>query len=112
MLDIRKIGLVAHQISNNSNGGGIAVDATPGYGYENGKKTDKITHIVVETVFPDNGYEKVRVKVKDLKIPLTKEQLIPNGKKVAFKGLVGKIYRTNTGEYAISATADSLEVLP
>lgn len=111
MLDIRKIGLVAQQISNNANASGIAVDVLPGYGYDNGKKTDKITHIIVETVFPDNGYEKVRVKVNDLKIPLTKEQLSPQGKKVAYKGLTGKIYRTNTGEYAISATADSLEVL-
>lgn len=111
MLDIRKIGLEAHQITNNNNATAIAVDILPVYEYVNGKKTNNIIYMGVDVVLPDNSYEKIRVKIKDLNIPLTREELLVHGKKVALKGLTGRIYKNNMGDYAVSATADSLEVL-
>lgn len=100
------------QFSGNEDGSGIATGISAGYEYVNGKRTENITHMKVEAVFPMNKYEKVTVKVKDLKLPITAEQLEQAGgqKKVKFKNLTGRFYRTNSGDYMLSASADSLEV--
>lgn len=112
MLDLTKIELTAKQMSGNDEGRAIATEITPGYEYKDGKKTDNIIYMAVTAVFPSNRYEKLRVKVLDMKLPLTTEQLKTQGeKKIKFKNLRGKLYRTGYGDYAISATADSLEVL-
>lgn len=111
-MNITQFELTMQQISGNEDGRGIATGIVPGNEYKDGKKTDNITHMVVTTVFPSNGYEKLNVKVWDLKLPLTAEQLKSQGeKKIKFKNLRGKLYRTGHGDYAVSATADSLEVL-
>lgn len=105
--------LTTEQISGTVDGKAIATDMIPGYEYENGKRTETISHTKVTGVFPENGFEKIVVKVKGTKIPLTKEQIIQQGGKVnvRFKNLTGRFYRTNSGEYALSASADSLEVM-
>ena len=112
MLDLTKIELTAKQISGNEEARAIATEIAPGYEYKDGKKTDNIGYMAVIAVFPSNSYEKLRVKVLDMKLPLTAEQLKAQGeKKIKFKNLRGKVYRTGHGDYAVSATADSLEVM-
>ncbi|WP_297430661.1 hypothetical protein [Clostridium sp.] len=80
-MNITKIELNNAQISGNADGTGIAIGIAPGYEYSDGKRTDKITHMKLEVVFPDNGYEKINVKIKDLKLTLTVEQLEQHGGK-------------------------------
>lgn len=111
-MNLTKIELTAKQMSGNEEGRAIVTEIAMGNEYKDGKKTDNVTHMVVTAVFPNNSYEKLRVKVLDLKLPLTAEQLKSQGeKKVKFKNLRGKLYRIGHGDYAVSATADSLEVL-
>ena len=110
---ITDITLNTMQLSGNVDGSAIVTGIVPGYEYADGKRTDNVTHMKVETVFPNNKFEKVTVKVKDLKLPISAEQLEQAGgqKKVKFKNLTGRFYRDNTGEYRLSASADSMEVL-
>ncbi len=108
-INILKLELTPEQISGNSEGEGIALDISNGYEYKDGQKTDTIAYKKVRTVFPNNGYEVLNVKVLDLKLPIAEGQ--QNEVKVKFKNLRGKIYRTSNGDYAVSATADGLEVI-
>jgi hypothetical protein len=110
---INDIELDGFQISGNQDSVGIVTDISVGYEYLEGKRTEKITHMKVETVFPNNKYEKIKVKVKDLNLPITAEQLEQAGgqKKVKFKNLTGRFYRANSGDYLLSASADSFEVM-
>lgn len=112
-MNITKIELNNAQISGNEDGTGIAIGIAPGYEYVDGQRTDNITYMKLEVVFPDNGYEKINVKIKDLKLLLTAEQLEKQGgkKKVKLKNLTGRFYRTGSGDYALSATADAMEVI-
>lgn len=111
-MKITNIQLTSQQISGNSTGTGLLLSVSDGYEYVNGKPTDTITHIKSTVVFTDNQYEKITVKVKGNKSVLTNEQIQQKGGsvKVAFKNLTGRFYRANTGEYALSASADSMEV--
>ncbi|MBR1649974.1 MAG: hypothetical protein IJ691_02295 [Lachnospiraceae bacterium] len=101
------------QVSGNADGTAIMTGISAGYEYVDGKRTDNITHTKIEAVFPTNKYEKITVKVKDLKLPITADQLEQAGgqKKVKFKNLTGRFYRGNSGDYILSASADSMEVL-
>lgn len=112
-MDITKINLFSEQISGNAEGGGILLDEADGFEYVDGKRTDKQTHIKYSVVFPDREFEKIIVKVPGTKPVVTKEQLAQQrGKlKVRFKNLTGKFYRTNSGEYALSCSANSVEVV-
>lgn len=103
----------ADQITKTAEPKAIVTDINPGYEYVDGKKTENITCMKLTSVFPENGYEKIVVKVKGTKIPLTKEQIIQQGGKVnvRFKNLTGRFYRTNSGDYALSASADGVEVI-
>ena len=105
--------LNVNQISGNSEGTGISTGMTIVNQYLNGKKTDIPAYLKVETVFPDNKYEKLNVKVRDLKLPLTEEQLKQKREvRIRFKNLTGRFYRTEMGTYELSVSADSMEVLP
>lgn len=101
------------QISGNNDGSAIITGIASGYEYVDGKRTDNLTHMKVEAIFPTNKYEKVSVKVKDLKLPITAEQLEQAGgqKKVNFKNLTGRFYWSNSGDYLLSANVDSMEVM-
>ncbi len=101
------------QVCGNADGSAIITGISAGYEYVDGKRTDNITHAKVEAVFPSNKYEKITVKVKDLKLPITAEQIEQAGgqKKVKFKNLTGRFYRANSGDYLLSASADSMEVI-
>ena len=110
---ISDIKLTGTQIAGNNEGTGILLNMAPGYDYVDGKRTDTQSHIKYETVFPDNAFEKVLVKVPGTKPVVTGEQLTQqSGKlKVRFKNLTGKFYRTNSGEYALTCSADGVEVM-
>ena len=112
-MKINSIKLLATQISGNAEGSGILLSMAPGYDYENGKRLDTQSHIKYEAVFPDNAFEKLLVKVPGTKAVITEEQLAQqSGKlKVRFKNLTGRFYRNNNGEYALSCSADSVEVV-
>ncbi len=113
MISITNIGLTPVQIAGNAEGTGLLLNETPGYDYVNGKRTNTQTHLKEEVVFVDNNYEKVVVKVPGTKQLVTAEQLAQQkGKiKVKFKNLRGRFYRTNSGEYALSCSADGVEVI-
>lgn len=110
---ITDIKLTTLQIAGNVEGSGILLNMAPGYDYVDGKRTDTQSHIKYEAVFPDNAFEKLLVKVPGIKAVVTGEQLAQqSGKlKVKFKNLTGRFYRTNSGEYALSCSADSVEVI-
>lgn len=113
-MNITNINLTTNQICGNPDGTAMAIAVAPGYKYEDGKRTDIVEYIKVSTVFVDNAFEKMNVKVYDLKTALSQDgiNLAGGKKKVKFKNLTGKIYRTGNGDYAISASADAMEVLP
>lgn len=110
---VQELILTASQISGSPDALAIATGLRLGKEYVNGKPTDNVTHIKVDVVFPARKYDRVVVKVKDLKIPLTEEIIEKAGgqKQVKFKNLTGRFYRSNSGEYLLSASADSLEVI-
>jgi len=112
-MNISKIKLTPSQISGNAEGTGIVLSVSNGFQYIDGKKTDSLTHIKYETVFPENNYEKTVVKVAGTKPVLTNEMLQQKAGKanVRFKNLTGMFYRSNSGEYALSASADGIEVI-
>ncbi|MCH5263403.1 MAG: hypothetical protein J1F42_10850 [Lachnospiraceae bacterium] len=105
--------LTPEQIAGNKEGIGILLNITPGYDYVDGKRTENQTHIKYEVVFPDNSFDKNIVKVAGVKAILTEEQLAQqSGKiKVKLKNLTGKFYRTNSGEYAVTCSAEGVEVI-
>lgn len=107
------IQLTIFQISGNTDGSGILLSMAPGYDYVDGKRTETQSHIKYQIVYPDNAFEKVLVKVPGTKPVVTAEQLAQQSGKlrVKCKNLTGKFYRTNSGEYALSCSADSLEVI-
>lgn len=109
-MEVKDIILTPVQITGNNDATGILLGENPGYAYQNGKRTDTQTHIKYAVVFPENNFEKVTVKVPGTKSVMTPEQ--QKGKiKVKFKNLTGKFYRTNSGEYALSCSADGVEVI-
>ena len=112
-MEITSIILTPEQISGNATGTGILLQVIPVYAFVNGKKTDEIEAYSYLTVFPDNSFNKEKPKIKGNKPIITTEQLLAKGGqiKVSFKNLKGKFYRTNSGEYALTASADGLEVV-
>ncbi|MFV0343132.1 MAG: hypothetical protein ACK5JH_09640 [Anaerocolumna sp.] len=94
---------------------GIAVGAAPYYNYVNGKpEGDTHAGVKIETVLPNNKYEKIIVKLEGLKHPLTPESFALEGTtyKVKFSpDFQAKFYRTATGDYALSCKASTLEVI-
>lgn len=112
-MNVTDVILIPAQIAGNAEGTGLLLNETPGYDYVNGKRTDTQTCMKEEVVFVDNNFEKVVVKVPGTKPLVTAEQLAQQkGKiKVRFKNLKGRFYRTNSGEYALTCSADGVEVI-
>lgn len=108
-----RINLFPEQICGNKDGIAIALSTRAGYDYVDGKKTDNLTHYKLECVMIDNNYEKVTVKVMQTKIAITNELIAQkNGEvKVRLKNLTGKFYRKNNGEYELTASCESVEVI-
>ncbi len=80
--------------------------------FVDGKPTNNVIGQKLTVVCPDNMYEKLTIKVKGGKPAITNEQLQQKGGqvKITLKNLTGKFYRTNSGEYALSCSADGWEV--
>lgn len=113
-MKITDIKLTVSQIAGNADGAGILLSMSPGFEYEQGKRTDTQSHIKFEAVFPENAFEKVWVKVPGTKPIVTEEQLAQQSGKlrIKFKNLTGKFYRsTNSGEYLLTCSADGAEVI-
>lgn len=109
---ILRLILISEQLCGNSIGTAILLSVADAMEYIDGKPTGNIIAQKYTIVCPDNQYEKLTVKVKGTKPILTNEQIQQKGGsvKVTFKNLTGRFYRTNSGEYALSASADSVEV--
>jgi len=112
-MDYRRIQLFAKNLLGNDDGTAIALGVKPRYKFDDGKPTDVVEALIVEVVATDNNYEKMMIKVFDLKAPISQELIAQAGghKKVKFKNLTGKLYRTANGDLAVSASATTLEVL-
>ncbi len=109
---LKRLGLTVNQISGNAEGMGFAISISDGYAYENGNKTDNITHSRILAVFPDNNFEQLTVKVMTLDIPdVLKDLSAGKPVKVKFIGLKGKIYQASNGDPAVSVSADAVEVM-
>lgn len=110
---ITDVKLIGEQISGNNDGSALAVGIADGYEYVDGKRTENQICKKVEAVMPNNKFDKFVIKVAGVKHPLTAELIAQNGGsvKVRFKNLTGKFYRTSSGEYALSCTADAVEVV-
>lgn len=112
-MNVNEITLTPAQIAGNAEGIGNLRYERLGYDYVNDKRADTPTFMYEEVVFLDNDFEKVTVKVPGTKPLVPAEQLKQQkGKiKVKFKNLRGRFYRTNSGEYALSCSADGVEVI-
>lgn len=110
---ITDIILIPEQIAGNAEGIGFLLNETIGFEYQDGKRTDNQTHMKIEVVFMDNNFEKIIVKVPGTKSLVSAEQLAQQRGKiqVKFKNLRGRFYRTKSGEYALSCSADGVEVI-
>lgn len=104
--------LNAEQICNSKDLSVLLVAVKEGAEYKDGKPTGNIDHYKHDIVLPFNQFEKITVKVKGAPI-VTQEQIDQKGgsMKIRFKNLTGKFYRTGNGDYALSASADGLEVI-
>jgi len=94
---------------------GILVGFSPTFEFdnENKKRTDKQTGLAYEVVLPNNGYEKVLVKVANTK-PVIKEDELELAETVycSFTGFKARFYKDfRTGEYKLTASADSIVLL-
>lgn len=112
-MKVTDIILNTNQITGNENGEAILLNVTNGYEYVDGKATDNVANQKYSVVCPDNAYEKIIVKIKGNKPVINNEQIQARGAqvKVKFKNLTGRFYRTTSGEYALSANAEGMEVL-
>ncbi len=109
---ITSVILTADQICNAKDYTVILVSVREGAEYKDGKPTGNVDHYKYDVVLPFNLYEKITVKIKGAPI-LTQEQIAQNNGsiKICFKNLTGKFYRSGNGTYALTASADGLEVV-
>lgn len=113
-MKIEKLQVNTEQIAGDKEAIALLCGEGLGYDYINNQRSDSPAFVWEEVVFPNNNYERFKVKVPGTKLLLTAEQLEQQkGKtKVRFKNLRGRFYRTNNGEYALSCRADGVEVIP
>ena len=109
---ILRLFLTALQICGNATGTVVLLGIADLMEFVDGKPTNNVIGQKLTVVCPDNMYEKLTVKVKGGKPAITSEQLQQRGgqAKIVLKNLTGKFYRTNSGEYALSCSADGWEV--
>lgn len=109
---ILRLVLTVAQICGNATGAVVLLGIADLMEFVDGKPTNNVIGQKLTVVCPDNMYEKFVVKVKGGKPAITNEQLQQKGgqAKITLKNLTGKFYKTNSGEYALSCSADGWEV--
>ena len=109
---LRNIKLNTEQLCNNKDTTVLLIAIREGVEYQDGKPTGNISHYKYDTVLPYNAYEKLTVKIAGVPL-ITQEQIDQKGGtvKVKFRNLVGAVYMKSNGEFAISASADGMEVV-
>ncbi len=109
---ILRLVLSAMQICGNGTGTCVLLSVGDLMEYVDGKATGNVVGQKYNIVCPDALYEKFTIKIKGGKPAITNEQIQQKGGQIKanFKNLTGKFYRTNSGEYAISCSADGVEV--
>ncbi len=112
-MNITKIKLNSETICGNSEGSALLLSVADGYEYVDGKATNNIINQKYTVVLTDNEFEKITVKVDEKQPVITNEEIQSYGGhvKAVFTGLAGKFYRSNSGEYLLSAKADSVKVV-
>ena len=100
------------QITGTADASGFLLSVRPGVEYVNGKPTDNVICIRYYCVFPQRAFEKITIKVPGDKPVITNEQIQKSGNvQVKFKNLTGRFYRTPNDTYALSCSADAIEVM-
>lgn len=91
----------------------LLIGTRPWQEYIDGKRTDRVIGTCYDLVFPKNGYEKITVKTPELTPAITNEEIGEDGEGilVAPVGFVGKLYRTQTGSWDISAKAATVQIV-
>lgn len=102
-------------IENFSNGGHAILDGVrPSYEFKDNQRTDKVNGLKVTVVFPATRYEKLTVTVAD---PTDRLSAVLDHASagtpvlVRFGGFTAKVYHDRTGNYAVSAKADSVQIV-
>ena len=110
---ITNLVLDASLLVGNPNGNCILLGCKEWKEYVDGKATGNTIGIKANVGCPKNMYQTLEgIKIKGAKMNFTNEQLREKGgQPIVLKGLQGKFYRDNTGEYKLSCTADGFEVV-
>lgn len=102
-------------LDNFSNGGPAVLDGVRlSYEYKDNQRTDKVNGLKVTVVLPANRYEKLTVTVAD---PIDRLSAVldktPAGTPVlvGFGNFTARVYRDRNGDKAVSAKADSVQVI-
>lgn len=114
-MNITDIILTQEQITNSTDGIMQAVDIADGFDYVDGKRAESPSFKKVTMVLPKRKFERVVVKVYDMKTAISPELIEQKGGsvKVKAKALSGRFYMDRESrEYKLSCKADGLEVLP
>lgn len=102
-------------VLNNGSDEALLIGMSPimEYDKESRKRTDKQIGISYLIVLNKNNFEKITVKVGDLKPVISMEQLEEqNAIKCNFKGFKARFYRDfKTNNYLLTASADSIVIL-
>lgn len=110
-MNTKKIELSFRQVANADHG--ILIGMRPWIEYVNGEKTDKVLGTQYEVVLPENGYEKLIVKVPGPPI-LTQEEIemADSVIHIGFSGFAAKIYfERQTKQNKVSARAEQAMIV-
>lgn len=111
--DITKLtGLTLDNFSNN--GQAFLDEVKPSYMYKDNQRTDQVNGLKVTVVLPANRYEKLTVTVADPIDRLTAVlEKTPAGTPVVveFVNFTARAYQDKAGDVAISAKADSVQIV-
>ena len=114
-MNITDIVLTQEQITNAVDGIMQAVDITDGYDYVDGKRAESPSFKKVTMVLPKRKFERVVVKVYDMKNSAFHQKMIERREEVLRleqKHWQEDLFDRESREYKLSCKAEGLEVLP
>lgn len=110
MIKINQFVLNLQQIANGDTL--LLTDIAPVKEFVDGKYTDKVIGFRYTCVCPQNKFEQISIRIEGVKPVITPEELSVKGTiKVKPKNFEGRFFRDRSGEYRLSAKAESLEVI-